>query len=177
MHRPSTRPILRDFSAAIQPGEMVLVIGKPGSGCTTFLKTLAGMWSEYKGVKGDLTLGGQSMQSIIDKNPQDVVFCGRSSFGPTAYCVEARSDSLDTGESDDHFPTLTVFETLRFALRARCGPKPTSSEVDERVQYLAQLVGLSHVLNTKVGDAYIRGVSGGERRRVSLAEALATCAR
>jgi ATP-binding cassette, subfamily G (WHITE), member 2, SNQ2 len=57
---------------------MILVIGKPGSGCTTFLKTIAGMWSEYKGVQGDLTLGGQSMQSIMDKNPQDVVFCGMS---------------------------------------------------------------------------------------------------
>lgn len=45
------------------------------------------------------------------------------------------------------------------------------------VHSLAQLVGLSKTLNTKVGDAFIRGVSGGERRRVSLAEALATRAR
>ncbi|KAL2817468.1 ABC transporter PeaB1 [Aspergillus cavernicola] len=156
LHRPSSRPILREFSAAIHPGEMVLVIGKPGSGCTTFLKTLAGMWNEYKGVQGTLTVGGHSIEDVIDKDPQDVVFCG---------------------ESDDHFPTLTVFETLRFAMRARCGPKPSALEINERVQLLAQLVGLGHVLNTKVGDAYVRGVSGGERRRVSLAEALATCAR
>ncbi|OJJ38758.1 hypothetical protein ASPWEDRAFT_48910 [Aspergillus wentii DTO 134E9] len=156
LHKPSSRPILRDFSAAIQPGEMVLVIGKPGSGCTTFLKTLAGMWEEYKDVQGDLTLGGVSMKDVIDKDPQDVVFCS---------------------ESDDHFPTLTVYDTLRFAIRARCGPKPSSEQVNEMVQHLAQLVGLGHVLNTKVGDAYVRGVSGGERRRVSLAEALATCAK
>ena len=50
-------------------------------------------------------------------------------------------------------------------------------DIDEMSTQLAELVGLGHVLNTKVGDAYIRGVSGGERRRVSLAEALATCAR
>ena len=81
------------------------------------------------------------------------------------------------GESDDHFPNLTVMETLRFAIRARCGPDVSGQEVDEMVSQLAKLVGLSHVMNTKVGDAYIRGVSGGERRRVSLAEALATCAR
>lgn len=56
---------------------MVLVIGKPGSGCTTFLKTLAGMWSEYKDVSGDLTFGGESMKSVIDNHPQDVVFCGK----------------------------------------------------------------------------------------------------
>ncbi|PLB53350.1 ABC transporter [Aspergillus steynii IBT 23096] len=152
----SSRPILRDFSVAMNPGEMVLVIGKPGSGCTTFLKTLAGMWDEYKGVQGELTLGGHPMTETISDRPQDVVFCG---------------------ESDDHFPNLTVMETLRFAIRARCGPDVSGKQIDEMVFRLAKLVGLSHVMNTKVGDAYIRGVSGGERRRVSLAEALATCAR
>lgn len=40
---------------------------------------------------------------------------------------------------------------------------------------LAKLVGLDHVLTTQVGNAFIRGVSGGERRRVSLAEVLVTC--
>lgn len=45
------------------------------------------------------------------------------------------------------------------------------------VSQICGLVGLEHVMNTRVGDAYIRGVSGGERRRVSLAESLATCAR
>lgn len=45
------------------------------------------------------------------------------------------------------------------------------------VSQLSGLVGLEYVMDTRVGDAYIRGVSGGERRRVSLAESLATCAR
>jgi len=90
MNQPSSRPILRDFSAAIDPGEMVLVIGKPGSGCTTLLKTLAGMWNEYKGVSGDVTFGGESMKSVIDSHPQDVVFCSKHSlFFLLAYYVES----------------------------------------------------------------------------------------
>ena len=40
---------------------------------------------------------------------------------------------------------------------------------------LARLVGLGDVLGMQVGNGYIRGISGGERRRTSLAEALATC--
>lgn len=79
-------------------------------------------------------------------------------------------------ESDDHFPTLTVAETLRFAIRARCSPDTSAKDIDAMVFQLASLVGLEHVMTTRVGDAYIRGVSGGERRRVSLAEVLATCA-
>nr|ABD66573.1 ABC transporter [Penicillium griseofulvum] len=151
-----SRPILSGFSGTINSGEMLLVLGKPGSGCTTFLKTLSGLWDEYKEIQGELTLGGHLLQDVMAQRPQDILFCA---------------------ESDDHFPTLTVAETLRFATRARCGPNVSAREIDTMVAQLAKLVGLSNVLNTKVGDAKIRGVSGGERRRVSLAEALATCAR
>nr|B6RAL1.1 RecName: Full=ABC transporter patM; AltName: Full=Patulin biosynthesis cluster protein M [Penicillium expansum]ABN48540.1 ABC transporter [Penicillium expansum]AIG62140.1 ABC transporter [Penicillium expansum] len=151
-----SRPILSGFSGTINPGEMLLVLGKPGSGCTTFLKTLSGLWDEYKEIQGELTLGGHPLLDVMKQRPQDILFCA---------------------ESDDHFPTLTVAETLRFATRARCGPQVSAREIDTMVTQLAKLVGLGNVLNTKVGDAKIRGVSGGERRRVSLAEALATCAR
>ena len=72
-----SRPILRDISLAVNPGEMLLVIGKPGTGCTTFLKTLAGMWEEYKDVQGELTFGGHSISRTTSERPQDVVFCGR----------------------------------------------------------------------------------------------------
>ncbi|KAJ5506050.1 CDR ABC transporter [Penicillium expansum] len=156
-----SRPILSGFSGTINPGEMLLVLGKPGSGCTTFLKTLSGLWDEYKEIQGELTLGGHPLLDVMKQRPQDILFCEMS---PLA-------------ESDDHFPTLTVAETLRFATRARCGPQVSAREIDTMVTQLAKLVGLGNVLNTKVGDAKIRGVSGGERRRVSLAEALATCAR
>ncbi|KAJ6149667.1 CDR ABC transporter [Penicillium samsonianum] len=151
-----SRPILSGFSGTIDPGEMLLVLGKPGSGCTTFLKTLSGLWDEYKEIQGELTLGGHPLLDVMQQRPQDILFCA---------------------ESDDHFPMLTVAETLRFATRARCGPEVSARRIDTMVAQLAKLVGLENVLDTKVGDAKIRGVSGGERRRVSLAEALATCAR
>ena len=44
-----SRLLLKDFSGSITAGEMLLVIGKPGSGCTTFLKALSNMRGEYKG--------------------------------------------------------------------------------------------------------------------------------
>lgn len=63
----------------------------------------------------------------------------------------------------------------RFAIRATCDRRTSRVAINSAVETLAWCVGLSHVLGTKVGNAAIRGVSGGERRRVSLAEAIATC--
>lgn len=57
---------------------MLLVIGKPGSGCTTFLKTLSYMWEEYKQVQGELKLNGHPIQELLAKRPQDVIFCGKT---------------------------------------------------------------------------------------------------
>ena len=75
----SSRPILRGFSGTINPGEMLLVIGKPGSGCTTFLKMLSYMWEEYKQVQGELTFNGHPIQELLAKRPQDIIFCGKTS--------------------------------------------------------------------------------------------------
>lgn len=56
---------------------MLLVIGKPGSGCTTFLKALAGMGDEYKSVTGGLTYSGRPAD---DRDPDRVrmTLCGKS---------------------------------------------------------------------------------------------------
>lgn len=41
--RPAPKvQILRDLEGVVRPGEMLLVLGRPGSGCSTFLKTIAG---------------------------------------------------------------------------------------------------------------------------------------
>lgn len=74
----SSRAILRQFSGTVKAGEMLLVIGKPGSGCTTFLKTLANMREEYKDTTGDITYGGRSSDDMTTKYPQDITFCGMS---------------------------------------------------------------------------------------------------
>ncbi|KAI1397475.1 ABC transporter PeaB1 [Hypoxylon fuscum] len=148
-----SRALLRGFSGSLDSGEMLLVIGKPGSGCTTFLKAIANMREEYKRVDGQVSYGGRPAD---DRDPDRVrlTFCA---------------------EEDSHLPTLTVAQTLRFAVRATWNAKASRATIDAAVERLASCVGLSHVLRTKVGDAAIRGVSGGERKRVSLAEAMATC--
>ncbi len=79
-------------------------------------------------------------------------------------------------EVDVHFPQLTVGQTLNFAAEARA-PRNRIAGVTRKqyAQHMTAVImavfGLSHTYNTRVGNDYVRGVSGGERKRVSIAEA------
>lgn len=73
---------------------------------------------------------------------------------------------------DIHYATLTVEQTLRFALKTKV-PHRTSRLRDESreefidlvIDVLLKMFGMTHVRSTIVGDAAVRGVSGGERKR------------
>lgn len=87
-----------------------------------------------------------------------------------------RGEAIYTAETDVHFPQLTVGETLSFAARARA-PRNRLPGVSREMyaehmrDVVMAILGLSHTINTQVGNDFIRGVSGGERKRVSIAEA------
>jgi len=87
-----------------------------------------------------------------------------------------RGEAIYTAEVDTHFPQLSVGDTLTFAARARA-PRhmpdgiPKSLFSNHLRDVVMALFGISHTVNTRVGNEYIRGVSGGERKRVTIAEA------
>jgi ATP-binding cassette subfamily G (WHITE) protein 2 (PDR) len=86
-----------------------------------------------------------------------------------------RGEVIYQAEQDIHFPQLTVGQTLGFAAQARTPrnriPGVTRKQYAEHMRDVVMAVfGISHTLNTKVGNDFIRGVSGGERKRVSIAE-------
>lgn len=87
-----------------------------------------------------------------------------------------RGEAIYTAEVDVHFPQLSVGDTLTFAARAR-QPRmlPQGLNRNDFADHLRDVVmamfGISHTINTRVGNEYIRGVSGGERKRVTISEA------
>jgi len=90
---------------------------------------------------------------------------------------EFRGDVVYCPEDDIHFPTLTVDETLRFAAKMRAPHNRFEDHtrdyyVNTMTDIIETIFGLRLVKNTPVGDAAIRGVSGGEKKRVSIGEAL-----
>ncbi|KAG5941673.1 hypothetical protein E4U53_007373 [Claviceps sorghi] len=149
------KQILHGFDGYLSPGELLIVLGRPGSGCSTLLKTICG---ELQG----LEIGEQSKihyKGIAQKHMMK----------------EFKGEMVYNQEVDKHFPHLTVGQTLEFAASVRA-PQHRIQDMPraEYCRYIAKVVmavfGLSHTYNTKVGNDFIRGVSGGERKRVSIAE-------
>ena len=101
------------------------------------------------------------------------------SFSPQQIDKHYRGDVQYCPEDDIHFPTLTVEETLTFAAKTRTPHNRIDDNTREEynrkiIDIITTVFGLRHVRGTLVGDAAIRGVSGGEKKRVSISEALAT---
>lgn len=83
-----------------------------------------------------------------------------------------RGEAIYPAETDVHFPMLSVGDTLAFAAKARA-PRNIPGGIDawtyanHRKSVVMAMLGIGHTINTRVGDNFIRGVSGGERKRVS----------
>lgn len=147
-----TRTLINDFSGVVKDGEMCLVLGRPGSGCSTFLKAIANNRESYESVDGDVSYGG------ISAEKQKKQFRGEVNYNP---------------EDDSHMANLNVWQTLSFALKNKT-KKNEKGDIPVILDALLRIFGISHTKYTPVGDEYVRGVSGGERKRVSIAETLAT---
>ncbi|GAA6043179.1 hypothetical protein JCM8097_008713 [Rhodosporidiobolus ruineniae] len=156
--KPSPVDILKEFDGCLKPGEMCLVLGRPGSGCTSFLKTIANNRHGYLSVDGDVSYGGIPAAEMAKRYRGEVVY---------------------NQEDDVHAATLTVAQTLMFALSLKTPgkllPGKTKKEFNSEVmELLLKMLGIPHTRNTMVGSPFVRGVSGGERKRVSIAEMMAT---
>ncbi|KAI0001405.1 ABC-2 type transporter-domain-containing protein [Xylariaceae sp. FL0662B] len=150
--KTETRTLIRDFVGCVRDGEMMLVLGRPGSGCSTFLKAVSNSRESFAAVEGDVSYGG------IPAKRQKKEYRGEVNYNP---------------EDDTHFASLNVWQTLTFALMNKT-KKAANDEIPIIANALMRMFGISHTNYTLVGDEYIRGVSGGERKRVSIAETIAS---
>ena len=91
--------------------------------------------------------------------------------------TEFRGECTYQADSDVHFPHLNLSQTLAVAVEARAAARLNSgsndgSNVISRRDMIVSTLGLSHVLDTKMGSDFVIGLSGGERKRASIAELL-----
>ncbi|KAF2017942.1 ABC-transporter [Aaosphaeria arxii CBS 175.79] len=152
------KTIIDESFGCVKPGEMLLVLGRPGAGCTTLLSMLSNRRLGYAEIDGQVSFGSMSSDEAEDYRGQIVM----------------------NTEEEIFFPALSVGDTIDFAARLKV-PHNLPSNIKSAEEYaqiqkefLLQTLGISHTSTTKVGNEFIRGVSGGERKRVSILECLAT---
>ncbi|XP_021293306.1 ABC transporter G family member 7 [Herrania umbratica] len=145
-HSKSVRFLLKNVSGEAKPGRLLAIMGPSGSGKTTLLNVLAGQIS----ASPRLQLSG-----LLEVN-------GKPSSNKAYKFAYVRQEDL-------FFSQLTVRETLSLAAELQL---PEISSVEERDEYVNNLLfklGLVSCADSNVGDAKVRGISGGEKKRLSLA--------
>ena len=144
------RDILSNASGFVHRGEMMALMGPSGSGKTTLLNTIAQRKQPGK-VLGKVYVNGAERPFNTHRKI--------SSF------VE---------QEDTLIGSLTVEESLHFAARLALPRHITRTEARERVSKLITAFGLTDQRHTLIGTPLQKGVSGGQKRRVSVATQLVT---
>ncbi|VFQ80335.1 unnamed protein product [Cuscuta campestris] len=139
-----TKMLLNDISGEARDGEIMAVLGASGSGKSKFIDALANRIAK-ESLRGAVKLNGEPLDSGLMK----VI---------SAYVMQ----------DDLLYPMLTVEETLMFAAEFRLPRAHSAAKKRERVEALIDQLGLRSAAKTVIGDEGHRGVSGGERRRVSI---------
>ncbi|KAF9609018.1 hypothetical protein IFM89_012357 [Coptis chinensis] len=140
VREPIIRPVLKDVRCIAKPWEILAIVGPSGAGKSSLLEILAGRLTPQK---ASIYINGKPMEKANFKKISGYV---------------TQKDTL--------FPFLTVEETLMFSAKLRL--RLPSAQLSSNVESLIQELGLSHVAGSRVGDDRVRGISGGERRRVSI---------
>ncbi|KJE95369.1 ABC transporter [Capsaspora owczarzaki ATCC 30864] len=147
---PTSKRILQDVSGMAQPGQLLAIMGPSGSGKTTLLNILSGRSDDKMRVEGDILINGSPME----KRHRRVIGYVR--------------------QSDVHFNNLTCREILSFSANIRLPTELSVADRHQRVEAIIDELGLRKCADTIVGGNLIRGISGGEKKRLSVGVELIT---
>ncbi|KAI8905043.1 P-loop containing nucleoside triphosphate hydrolase protein [Gorgonomyces haynaldii] len=144
------KKVLVDVTGQVKAGQVVAIMGGSGAGKSTLLNTLAGRIGPGT-LEGDILVDGQPRNPAMWK----------------IQCAYVEQDDI-------MFSNLTVFETIRYSAFLRLPGSMSKKEKLDRVERVIASLGLNGCRNTPIGDANVRGVSGGERKRVAIGVELVT---
>lgn len=142
--------VLDGVQGIVKPGQVMAIMGGSGAGKTTFLDILANK-SKSGIVNGEILVNGRHVSAAEYKRVIGFV------------------------DQEDHLmDTLTVYETILYSALLRLPANMPIEAKKFRVQETMMELGISAIANRKIGKAGSRGISGGEKRRVSIACELVT---
>ncbi|WZY73792.1 hypothetical protein YC2023_006032 [Brassica napus] len=135
--------ILKGITGSTGPGEILALMGPSGSGKTTLLKIMGGRLTDN--VKGKLT------------------------YNDIPYSPSVKRRIGFVTQDDVLLPQLTVEETLAFAAFLRLPSNMSKEQKYAKVEMIIKELGLERCRHTRVGGGFVKGISGGERKRTSIA--------
>ncbi|XP_077243229.1 ABC-2 type transporter family protein [Tasmannia lanceolata] len=138
------RMILKGVAGVVMPGEMLAMLGPSGSGKTTLLTALGGRLGGN--LSGTVTYNGKPFSNAMKRNTGFVT------------------------QDDVLYPHLTVTETLVFTARLRLPNSLTKQDKATHAMSVITRLGLTRCKDNIIGSPLLRGVSGGERKRVSIGQ-------
>jgi ABC-type multidrug transport system ATPase subunit len=141
------RVILTPTSGVVECGEMVAIMGPSGCGKTTLLDMVAA--KKTTAYDGEVFFNGL---------PRDDLFARLTSYVPQQDLLPAH---------------ITVYEAVKFVHELRVEANMSPDEREAAVMDVLRLLGLDSIRDELIGDASVRGISGGQKRRVTLARGLA----
>ncbi|CAL5423729.1 unnamed protein product [Camellia sinensis] len=139
----STKKLLNGLSGCAEPGRIMAIMGPSGSGKSTLLDSLAGRLSRNVVMTGNVVLNGKKR---------------RLDYGVVAYVTQ---ENVLLG-------TLTVRETITYSAYLRLPTAMSKEEVHGIVEATIIEMGLQDCADRLIGNWHLRGVSGGEMKRVSI---------
>ncbi|KAF4142451.1 ABC transporter [Phytophthora infestans] len=139
--------ILNNVSGSAKPGELLVIMGPSGAGKSSLLDCISGRKS---GVEGEILLNSQPWTKATKRMASYVM------------------------QDDLFYETLTVKEHLTFQAKLRIGKTYTKDEYMRRVDEVMEELGLMKCRDTFIGGESLRGISGGERKRLSFATEILT---
>ncbi|GAM26682.1 hypothetical protein SAMD00019534_098570 [Acytostelium subglobosum LB1] len=143
-NKKQTVNLLENLSFYVKPREMTLILGSPGCGKTSLFKVLSGQTKESH-LTGKLLFNGHPINRT--NHHREIAY---------------------VDQDDIHFSNLTVKETLRFALDCKAREGITDLEKEYRVDHMLHTLGLWDQRDTLIGDEFVRGISGGQKKRVTV---------
>ncbi|OEL16187.1 ABC transporter G family member 36 [Dichanthelium oligosanthes] len=183
--RKLTMPILNGISGIIKPRRMTLLLGPPGSGKTTLLLALAGRLGKDLKVSGNVTYNGHGMGDFVPQRTaayvsQHDLHIGEMTVRETlafsarcqgvGYFYDLLCDLLRREKEANIKPDADLDAFMKAAALG-------GQEANVVAEYMLKILGLEICADTMVGDEMFRGISGGQRKRVTAGEILVGSAR
>ncbi|KAM3699915.1 hypothetical protein ACB098_05G059300 [Castanea mollissima] len=172
--------ILQDVSGIIKPGRMALLLGPPSSGKTTLLLALAGKLDPTLKCSGRVTYNGHDLREFISQRTAAYIsqhdlhiaeMTVRETLAFSARCqgVGWRQEMLAELSRREKAANIMPDPDMDIFMK---GVSTEGQETSIMTDYVLKVLGLEVCADTMVGDQMVRGISGGQKKRVTTGEML-----